>query len=83
MAEAKDTKPPMPDPNAYPKWRYHASLPAIVVQSKADEDSRTPSGEGWADSVGETVKPAAPAAPAKPAAAPAAAPVPVKKAAAK
>lgn len=64
VATVKEKKPPPPDPNAYPKWRYHASLPAVVVQDKADEESRTPSSDGWSDTVAEPAKPPAPPPPA-------------------
>ena len=50
----------------YPKWRYHALMPALIVQSAEDEAARTPDEIGWADSITEAAAKATPPSPPDP-----------------
>lgn len=47
MADTKLKGPP--PPGTYPKWRYHASHDALIVQNVEDEANRAPDSDGWVD----------------------------------
>jgi len=49
---------------AYPKWKYHATKPAVIVADQAAEKAL---GEGWGESPAEFEKKAAAPSPSAPA----------------